>query len=87
MNIGVLQSSILAPLFFDILIRDFFLLANKSEICSYAYDSTLYAATKNIKQIISKISNDSGTLKNGFLINIWYYSITNSSLVFLNRFI
>ena len=66
---GVSQGSVLGPLFFNSFINDLFLFANKSEICSYTDDNTLYAANKNINQIISNISNDFGTLTKWFCDN------------------
>ena len=65
----VLQDSILGPLFFNIFINDLFLSGNKSQICNYANDNTLYSANKNISQIISDLSNDFETLPKWFYDN------------------
>ena len=52
---------------FNIFINDLFLFANKSVICNYAVDNTLYSANKNISQVISHLSN-------GFEISTkWFY--------------
>ena len=48
---------------FNIFTNDLFLFANKSEICNYADDNTLYSANKDIIQIISNLSNDFETLR------------------------
>lgn len=61
---GISQGSVLGLLFFNIFINDLFLFENKSEICNYADDNTLYAANKNINHIINNLSNDFRTLTN-----------------------
>ena len=53
---GVSQGSILGPLFFNIFINDVFLYIEKSDLCNYADDSTLYASGASI--IIEKLKAD-----------------------------
>ena len=47
------QGSILVPLLFNILINNIFLVAEKSDICNFADDNTLYSRGSNLPLIPS----------------------------------
>ena len=65
------QRSILGPRFFNIFINDLFLFTSRTEICNYADDNTLYAYNKNVKNILTDLSNDFEKLSE------WFYMVLN----------
>ena len=55
---GVLQSSILGPLLFNIFINDLFLFVSSSNLSNYADDNTLHASGFNIEEVQNCLRTD-----------------------------
>jgi hypothetical protein len=67
--IGVPQGSILGPLFFNIFINDLFLFIEKTEICNFADDNTIYSCGHDLSLLVNHIIHDMKIVLKWFTIN------------------
>ena len=56
---GVLQGSVLGRLLFDIYLNDLFYLAESTNVCNFADDTTFYACDKDVNSLINRLEHDS----------------------------
>ena len=66
---GIPQGSILGPLLFNIFINDLFFVIEKSGICNFADDNTLYSCGANLKTVLENLEHDASKLLYWFKIN------------------
>ena len=67
-NKGVLQGLILGPRLFNIFINNFFS-RQKSGVCNFVVDSTLFCGNKNLDLVFLSLSSDLSNVMDWFKIN------------------
>ena len=67
---GVPQGSILGPLLFNLFINDLFLFLERTNICNFADDSTIYRCDSELEIILEDLQHDMKILLNWFKINL-----------------
>ena len=65
---GVPQESVLGPLLFNVFIN-IFMFIEKSEICNFADDNTIYDCGKDLSNILENLKHDMKILLKWFRIN------------------
>ena len=66
---GVPPGSILGPLLFNFLINDIFMFIEKTGVCNFAYDNTIYDCGKDLSNILKNLKHDLKILLKWFRIN------------------
>ena len=66
---GVPQGSILGPLLFNVFINDIFMFLEKTEICNFADDNTVYYCGEDLSNILENLKHDLNILLKWFRIN------------------
>ena len=63
------QGSVLWPLLYNILINDFFWFANRTKICSYVDDTTVFACHSDLETVIRQLEDDCSVIVKWFSDN------------------
>ena len=66
---GVLQVYILGSLLFNVFIKYIFMFIEKTEVCNFADDNTIYDCGKNFSNILQNLKHDLNILLKWFRIN------------------
>ena len=63
------QGSILGPLSFNVFINDIFMFIEKTEVCNFADDNTIYDCGEDLSNILENLKHDLKILLKWFRIN------------------
>ena len=80
---GVPQGSILGPLLFYTFMNSIFFYIEKSDLCNYADDSTLYIADKSLSALINNLNKDFLKISNWFHDNHLVLNLDKSHFIIL----
>ena len=63
------QGSILGPLLFNVFINDIFMFIEKTEVCNFADDNTIYDCGEDLSNILQNLKHNVKILLKWFRIN------------------
>ena len=63
------QGSILGPLFFNLFINDLCLFIERTNICNFADDDTIYSCNINLQTILKDLKHDMQNILKWFKVN------------------
>ena len=66
---GIPQGSILGPLIFNIIINDLIVFIEKTDICNFADDNTLYKSSPSLSVVLNCLGHDITIVVNWFKVN------------------
>ena len=66
---GIPQGSILGPLIFNLFVNDLFLFLERTNMCNFADDNTIYRCDSVLEIILEDLQHDMKILLNWFKIN------------------
>ena len=82
---GIPQGSILGPLLFNIFINDIFFEIQKSNICNFADDNTLYFCSQDLQTVIENLTYDVKNVLTWFKINSMKANPEKSQFMILSK--
>ena len=82
---GVPQGSILGPLLFNLFINDLFLFLERTNICNFADDNTIYWCDSVLEIILENLQHDMKILLNWFKINLMKPNPKKSQFMILGK--
>ena len=56
---GMMQGSVIGPFLFNIYLNDLFYIAETTNVCNFADDTTFYACDKDVNSLINRLEHDS----------------------------
>ena len=81
--LGIPQGSILGPLLFNIFINDLFDFLNKTLICNFADDNTLYSSGKSLDIVTKNLAHDTSMVLRWFSFNSMVANPNKFQVMFL----
>ena len=83
--VGIPQGSILGPLLFNVFINDLLLSYDKTELCNFADDNTLYSKDKDIEKLKANLMTGLNSILHWFKINEMLVNPEKFQIIFMDK--